>query len=97
MVIAVRSGRFIKADLNNKNAILSAVYQRKFKCLKRPLTALNVFILMHTIFRKKGAYARIKEFLDAKRLLEEWYTFEDMRQKEALREWCRENGIEIMD
>ena len=52
---------------------------------------------MHTIFRKKGAYARFKELLDAKGLLEEWYTFEDMRQKEALREWCRENGIEITD
>jgi len=50
---------------------------------------------MHTIFRKKGAYARYKEFLDAKGFLEKWYTFEDMRQKEALREWCRENGIEI--
>jgi hypothetical protein len=50
---------------------------------------------MHTIFRKKGAYARFKELLDAKGFLEKWYTFEDMRQKEALREWCRENGIKI--
>jgi len=52
---------------------------------------------MHTIFRKREAYARFKELLDAKGFLEEWYTFEDMRQKEALREWCRENGIEITD
>jgi len=52
---------------------------------------------MHAIFLKKGAYARFKELLDAKGFLEEWYTFEDMRQKEALREWCHENGIEITD
>jgi len=32
VAIAVRCGRFITADLNNKNAVLSAVYQRKYKC-----------------------------------------------------------------
>ena len=53
--------------------------------------------LMHTIFRKKGAYARFKELLDTKGFLEEWHAFEDMRQKEVLREWCCENGIEITD
>lgn len=52
---------------------------------------------IHAIFRKKGAYARFKELLDAKGFLEEWYTFEDVRQKEALREWCSKNGIEITD
>ena len=50
---------------------------------------------VHAIFRKKGAYSRFKDLLDAKGLLEEWYTFEEMQQKAALREWCRENSIEI--
>lgn len=50
---------------------------------------------VHAIFRKKGAYSRFKDLLDAKGLLEEWYTFEEMQQKAALREWCREKSIEI--
>ncbi|MCX5846647.1 MAG: UPF0158 family protein [Deltaproteobacteria bacterium] len=52
---------------------------------------------VHNIFRHRGAYARFKEFLEAKGLLEEWYTYEDTRQKAALREWCCENDIELTD
>jgi hypothetical protein len=29
--------------------------------------------------------------------LDEWYNYENERQKEALKEWCRENNIEIGD
>jgi len=50
-----------------------------------------------SIFRKKGAYSRFKDLLERKGLLEEWYSFEDKRQNEALREWCKENKIKITD
>ncbi len=50
---------------------------------------------VQNIFRHRGAYSRFKEFLDAKDLLEEWYTYEETQQKAALREWYRENNIEI--
>jgi hypothetical protein len=48
-----------------------------------------------TIFRKKGAYAKFKDFLENNSLLKEWYSFEEERQTEALKEWCEENGIII--
>ena len=45
------------------------------------------------IFNRKGAYARFKQFLESKGMLDQWYEYEDRRQKTALREWCKENGI----
>ncbi|MCK5851608.1 hypothetical protein KAH27_01150 [bacterium] len=38
-----------------------------------------------------------KGFLDSKEILEEWYKFEDESQKKALREWCTDNEIELID
>ncbi len=52
---------------------------------------------IHAIFRRKGAYSRYKDFLEGKGLLENWHKFEDERRKTALKEWCRESGIEIKD
>ena len=48
---------------------------------------------VYSIFRKKGAYSRFKDLLESKGLLDEWYKFEEKRQKEALIEWCEENNI----
>lgn len=47
------------------------------------------------IFRKRGAYARYKDLLDEKGLLQRWYDFENDRQTQALREWCADNEIEL--
>jgi len=33
--------------------------------------------------------------LEEKGFLDEWYKYEDERQKVALKKWCRENNIEI--
>jgi hypothetical protein len=49
----------------------------------------------YMIFRRKGAYSRYKDLLERKGLLDEWYQYENERQKAALKEWCKENGIEI--
>ena len=49
------------------------------------------------IFRKRGAYSGYKDLLDQHGLLQEWYDFENAREKEAIREWCLENGIDISD
>ena len=48
------------------------------------------------IFRKKGAYSRFKELLEQKALLDQWHRFEDTRRSEALRQWCKDNGIDII-
>ena len=47
------------------------------------------------IFSRKGAYARFKSFLEGKGLLEEWYAYENSATEAALREWCKENEIEL--
>lgn len=50
---------------------------------------------VYSIFRRKGAYSRYKDLLESKGVLEDWYKFENERQKVALKKWCRENKIEI--
>ena len=50
---------------------------------------------MYSIFRRKGAYSRYKDFLESKGVLENWYEYENERQKVALKEWCKENNIEV--
>jgi hypothetical protein len=45
------------------------------------------------IFQHKGAYGRFKDLLAHKGLLEDWYAFEQDRTREALLEWCAENGV----
>lgn len=52
---------------------------------------------VRSIFQRKGAYARFKDLLDTKGLLENWYRFEAEAHDKALREWCAENGIQIIE
>jgi hypothetical protein len=49
------------------------------------------------LFRKKGAYGRFKDFLAARKLLERWYAFEAQETEMALRAWCRDNNIAVVD
>jgi len=47
------------------------------------------------IFSRRGAYARFKDLLDERGMLERWYEYEASAQKEAVLGWCAENGVEI--
>jgi hypothetical protein len=47
------------------------------------------------MFRRSGAYSRYKALLDRRGLLQAWYDVEHNREEQALRRWCRENGIEL--
>ncbi len=47
------------------------------------------------MFRRSGAYSRYKGLLERRGLLQKWYDFEDGREEQALREWCKENNIEL--
>ena len=49
------------------------------------------------IFSRKGAYARYKDFLEAKGKLDAWYEFENKATEKAIRAWIKENGIELED
>jgi len=49
------------------------------------------------MFRCQGAYSRFKSLLEHKGLLESWYDFEQQREEETLRDWCRDNKIQLSD
>jgi len=48
-------------------------------------------------FQKRGAYARFKALLGEEGLLQPWYEFEKDAEEQALRNWCAENGVSIVD
>ena len=50
---------------------------------------------VYAYFRAPGAYRHFKDLLDRRNLLEKWYQFEEEAQRQALREWCEEEGIEL--
>ena len=47
-------------------------------------------------FGHRGAYARFKELLASEGCLDKWYAFEAESTERALRNWCTENGIDVM-
>lgn len=47
------------------------------------------------MFSRRGAYARFRDLLENRGMLERWYEFEAAAQKHALRRWCDANGVEI--
>lgn len=49
------------------------------------------------IFGTPGAYGRFKALLESKGLLQMWFDFEHRREEQALREWCKENEIQLSD
>jgi hypothetical protein len=49
------------------------------------------------IFRGKGAYRRLKDFLARRGKLEKWYEFEAAATEAALRAWCARVGIVLVD
>jgi hypothetical protein len=48
-------------------------------------------------FQRRGVYARFKDLLERGGVLERWYAFEAESAEKALRQWCAENGLEILD
>jgi hypothetical protein len=49
------------------------------------------------IFRRKGAYRRFEDLLDARQMLHAWNNFEARRTEAGLRAGCEENGIVLDD
>ena len=49
-----------------------------------------------SLFRKRGAYRRFKELLQAEGLFEKWFAFEAKASDLALQDWCKQNNIELI-
>jgi hypothetical protein len=47
------------------------------------------------IFRRSGAYSRYKALLERRGLLKKWHDIENSREERALRNWCKDNEIEL--
>jgi hypothetical protein len=48
-------------------------------------------------FARRGAYARFKDLLQRRGMLERWYEFEERATDAALLAWCEENGVQLID
>ena len=49
------------------------------------------------IFSRRGAYARFKDLLEYQDMLQQWYDYEQQAGEKALREWCNDCDIKIVD
>lgn len=49
------------------------------------------------IFSRKGAYGRFKHLLQVNGILDKWYAFEERAVEAALREWCDEVGVKLVE
>ena len=47
-------------------------------------------------FHHRGAYARFKSLLQREGKLDEWYEYAEKATNGALKDWCQENGIELV-
>ena len=50
---------------------------------------------IESYFRRKGAYSKFRALIIRKNVLEKWYEFKNSAETNALRKWCKDNGIEI--
>ena len=57
----------------------------------------NEWDTVRRIFARRGAYARFKDLLRARGMLEKWHAFDDRATEEALRAWCEDVGIQLSD
>jgi hypothetical protein len=48
-------------------------------------------------FRGRGAYSEFKRLLKGEGMLDQWLTYEEAAMETAIREWCHENGIQIIE
>lgn len=54
---------------------------------------------VHTIvgfFKKLGAYSNFKNLLERNGRLEAWFDYEKSAKESRLRQWCVDNGIELL-
>ncbi|WP_454884383.1 UPF0158 family protein [Sphingomonas oryzagri] len=48
-------------------------------------------------FRRKGAYRHFKHLLQSAGALEKWYAYEERATRDAIRRWCEEVGVQIVE
>jgi hypothetical protein len=51
---------------------------------------------VHDAFRRRGAWSRFKDMLDAKDLRQAWYEYENRATVEALTDWAEGEGFTVV-
>ncbi|HBO42860.1 MAG TPA: hypothetical protein DD670_02780 [Planctomycetaceae bacterium] len=86
------SDRYVR--LPHKNDLdLGKALVRRFVARHMP----DAFDEVESFFRRRGAYARFKDLLDHRGMLDEWHAYENAQTKASLRQWCADNNIELAD
>jgi hypothetical protein len=49
------------------------------------------------IFRRRGAYGQFKAMLARRNVVDRWHDFSAKAEEAALRAWCADNAIELVD
>ena len=73
-----------KGELNAGKALVFAFVARFMP---------HAYAEVAAIFRKPGPYRRFRHILEERDLLDSWRQFQDTGEKEAMRNWCRKNGV----
>ncbi len=96
-------GELVPDDLETSNRYISIPHKNDLN-LGRDLALSfaeeelsSQYNVVAGFFQRKGAYSRFKSLLESQRLIEKWYRFEELATEKALRLWCSENGIEIIN
>ena len=56
----------------------------------------NDYDRVASYFRKQGAYARFKDLLEIRGIIDQWFEYERTATEAALRRWCEENDIKLI-
>ena len=56
----------------------------------------NHYETVRGFFHRRGAYALFKDLLHRLGRLEDWYRFENDAIEQALTDWCRDNGLQVV-
>lgn len=59
--------------------------------------AAEAYDQVRGFFSKRGAYARFKDFLERRGLLDDWYSYEEQAAEAALREWAESEDLEVVE
>ena len=57
----------------------------------------NDFDVVRRMFNRRGGYRKFKALLVRRRALDRWHEFETRAAQKALRQWCADNSVEIID
>jgi hypothetical protein len=88
-------------DIDDRSVYLSIPHKKELNLSKQLVLKFaeeylpDDFELITSIFSRKGAYASFRILLENTDMLKTWYKFEEAKTEEALKNWCKENELDV--